>query len=76
MWFCVRSNSRQRLKLWFTPKSVRKMRKVQVPQIMLQTKMSMIIYLPQMKINEEVEDIVSCCHIYVNDNDPLEEEDA
>ena len=24
-----------------------------------------------MKIDEEVEDIVSSCHIYVNDNDPL-----
>ena len=23
-----------------------------------------------------VEDIVSCCHILVNDNDPVEEEDA
>ncbi|KAH0664110.1 hypothetical protein KY290_027749 [Solanum tuberosum] len=32
--------------------------------------------LPQMKIDEELEDIVWCCHIYVNDNDPLEEEDA
>ena len=29
-----------------------------------------------MKIDEELEDIVSCCHISVNDNDPLEEEDA
>ena len=32
--------------------------------------------LPQKKIVEEVEDIVSCCHISVNDNDPVEEEDA
>ncbi|KAH0641872.1 hypothetical protein KY285_032738 [Solanum tuberosum] len=32
--------------------------------------------LPQMKIDEELEDIVWCCHISVNDNDPLEEEDA
>ncbi|XP_015078307.1 uncharacterized protein LOC107022114 [Solanum pennellii] len=32
--------------------------------------------LPQKKIEEEVEDIVSCCHISVNDNDPVEEEDA
>ncbi|KAH0675715.1 hypothetical protein KY285_023516 [Solanum tuberosum] len=32
--------------------------------------------LPQMKINEELEDIVWCCHISVNDNDPLEKEDA
>ncbi|KAH0665904.1 hypothetical protein KY285_027110 [Solanum tuberosum] len=32
--------------------------------------------LPQMNIDEELEDIVWCCHIYVNDNDPLEEEDA
>ena len=29
-----------------------------------------------MKIDKELEDIVWCCHIYVNDNDPLEEEDA
>ncbi|XP_015064486.1 uncharacterized protein LOC107009658 [Solanum pennellii] len=28
------------------------------------------------KNEEEVEDIVSCCHISVNDNDPVEEEDA
>ena len=27
---------------------------------------------PQKKIEEEVEDIVSCCHILVNDNDPVE----
>ncbi|KAH0735286.1 hypothetical protein KY285_010993 [Solanum tuberosum] len=33
-------------------------------------------YLPQMKIDEELEDIVWCCHISVSDNDPLEEEDA
>ncbi|KAH0693502.1 hypothetical protein KY285_020599 [Solanum tuberosum] len=33
-------------------------------------------YLPQMEINEELEDIVRCCHISVNENDPLEEEDA
>ncbi|XP_015168900.1 uncharacterized protein [Solanum tuberosum] len=33
-------------------------------------------YLPQMKIDEELEDIVWCCHISVNDNDPLEEEYA
>ncbi|XP_049359184.1 uncharacterized protein LOC125823856 [Solanum verrucosum] len=32
--------------------------------------------LPQMKIDEELEDVVWCCHISVNDNDPLEEEDA
>ena len=32
--------------------------------------------LPQKKIVEKVEDIVSCCHISVNDNDPVEEEDA
>ncbi|XP_015170846.1 uncharacterized protein [Solanum tuberosum] len=32
--------------------------------------------LPQIKINEELKDIVCCCHISVNDNDPLEEEDA
>ncbi|KAH0636131.1 hypothetical protein KY290_036559 [Solanum tuberosum] len=32
--------------------------------------------LPQMKIDEELEDIFWCCHIFVNDNDPLEEEDA
>ena len=32
--------------------------------------------LPQKKIDEEVEDIVSCYHISVNDNDPLEEENA
>ena len=32
--------------------------------------------LPQMKIEEEVEDIVSCCHISVNYNDLVEEEDA
>ena len=29
-----------------------------------------------MKIDEELEDIVSCCHISVNDNDALEEEDV
>ncbi|XP_049358856.1 uncharacterized protein LOC125823531 [Solanum verrucosum] len=29
-----------------------------------------------MKIDEELEDIVWCCHISVNGNDPLEEEDA
>ncbi|KAH0647761.1 hypothetical protein KY285_033009 [Solanum tuberosum] len=33
-------------------------------------------YLPQMKIDEELEDIVWCCHISINDNDPLEEENA
>ena len=32
--------------------------------------------LPQKKIEEEVEDIVSCCLISVNDNDPVEKEDA
>ena len=32
--------------------------------------------MPQKKIVEEVEDIVLCCHILVNDNDPVEEEDA
>ncbi|XP_049374052.1 uncharacterized protein LOC125839127 [Solanum verrucosum] len=32
--------------------------------------------LPQMKIDEELEDVVWCCHISVNDNDSLEEEDA
>ena len=32
--------------------------------------------LPQKKIEEEVEDIVLCFHISVNDNDPVEEEDA
>ncbi|KAH0779194.1 hypothetical protein KY290_005621 [Solanum tuberosum] len=32
--------------------------------------------LPQMKIDEELEDIVWCCHISVNNNDPLEEKDA
>ncbi|KAH0685550.1 hypothetical protein KY285_016092 [Solanum tuberosum] len=32
--------------------------------------------LPQMKIDEELKDIVWCCHIVVNDNDHLEEEDA
>ena len=32
--------------------------------------------MPQKKIVEEVEDIVSCCHISVNENDPVEEEDA
>ncbi|XP_015068882.1 uncharacterized protein LOC107013500 [Solanum pennellii] len=32
--------------------------------------------MPQKNIEEEVEDIVSCCHISVNDNDPVEEEDA
>ena len=31
---------------------------------------------PQMKSDEELEDIISCFHIYFNDNDPLEEEDA
>lgn len=35
-----------------------------------------MIFLPQMKIDEELEDIVWCCHISVNDNDPLEEEDV
>ena len=29
-----------------------------------------------MRIEEEVEDIVSCCHISVNENDPVEEEAA
>ncbi|KAH0712140.1 hypothetical protein KY289_008099 [Solanum tuberosum] len=32
-------------------------------------------YMPQMKFDEELEDIVWCCHISINDNDPLEEED-
>ncbi|XP_049344694.1 uncharacterized protein LOC125809066 [Solanum verrucosum] len=32
--------------------------------------------LPKMKFDEELEDIVCCCHISVNDNEPLEEEDA
>ncbi|KAH0686426.1 hypothetical protein KY284_016979 [Solanum tuberosum] len=32
--------------------------------------------LPQMKINEELEYIVWYCHISVNDNDPLKEEDV
>ena len=32
--------------------------------------------LPQKKIEEEVEDIVLCFHISVNDNDPVEEQDA
>ena len=31
---------------------------------------------PQKKIEEEAEDILSCCHISFNDNDPVEEEDA
>lgn len=29
-----------------------------------------------MKIDKESKDIVSCCHICVNDNDPLKEEDV
>ncbi|XP_049378083.1 uncharacterized protein LOC125842824 [Solanum stenotomum] len=33
-------------------------------------------YLPQMKIDEELEDIVWSCHKSINDNDPLEEKDA
>ena len=32
--------------------------------------------MPQMRIEEEVEDIVSCCHISVNDNDLVEEENT
>lgn len=32
--------------------------------------------LPQMKIDEDVEDIISCYHIYFNENDPLKEEDT
>ena len=74
MWFHVRRNSRKCSHCVYTKEHEEDEESVgSSNHVTIQNEYDS---LPQKKIEEEVEDIVSCCHISVNDNDLVEEEDA